>query len=58
MRSRVYAEARARLIAARWVRSDRPRVKVKVDPIVHRSLQFLAAGVVLVALSIVLAPPV
>jgi len=55
-RSRGYEQARARLIAARYVRDDRPRIKVRTDPIVHRSLLVLAVGVVLILLGIALAP--
>ena len=51
-----YDTARRRLIAARYVRSDKPRVRVRIDPIVRRSLQILAGGVVLLLLSVVLAP--
>jgi len=56
-RSRGYDAARARLIAARYVRSDRPRIRVRVDPIIHRSLLALLLGVALILLGIVLAPP-
>ena len=56
-RSPGYEQARARLIASRYVRDDRPRVKVRVDPLIHRSLLALAVGVVLILLSIALAPP-
>ena len=56
-RSRGYDAARARLIASRYVRDDRPRVKVRIDPIVHRSLLALAVGVALILLGIALAPP-
>jgi len=55
-RSPGYAEARQRLIAARYVRSDQPRIRVRIDPIVRRGLQILAAGIVLLLLSVVLAP--
>ena len=55
-RSRGYEQARARLIASRYVRDDRPRIKVRVDPIIHRSLLALAVGVALILLGIVLAP--
>ena len=55
-RSRGYDAARARLLASRYVRDDRPRVKVRVDPIMHRSLLALAVGVALILLSIALAP--
>jgi len=56
-RSRGYDAARARLIASRYVRDDRPRVKVRVDPLIHRPLLALAVGVALILLSIALAPP-
>ena len=56
-RSPGYEQARARLIASRYIRDDRPRIKVRVDPIVHRSLLVLAVGVALILLSIALAPP-
>ena len=56
-RSRGYEQARARLIASRYVRDDRPRIKVRVDPIIHRSLLALAVGVALILLGIVIAPP-
>jgi len=55
-RSPGYEQARARLIASRYIRDDRPRIKVRVDPIVHRSLLVLAVGVALILLSIALAP--
>jgi len=55
-RSRGYDAARARLIASRYVRDDRPRIKVRVDPIIHRSLLALAVGVALILLGIALAP--
>jgi len=55
-RSRGYEQARARLIASRYVRDDRPRIKVRVDPIIHRSLLALAVGVALILLGIALAP--
>lgn len=55
-RSPGYEQARARLIASRYVRDDRPRVKVRVDPLVHRSLLALALGVALILASIALAP--
>jgi len=55
-RSPGYEQARARLIAARYVRDDRPRIKVRVDPLIHRSLLVLALGVVLILLGIALAP--
>ena len=55
-RSRGYEQARARLIASRYVRDDRPRVKVRIDPIIHRSLLALAVGVALILLGIALAP--
>ena len=55
--SRGYDAARARLIASRYVRDDRPRIKVRVDPIIHRSLLALAVGVALILLGIALAPP-
>ena len=54
--SRGYDAARARLIASRFVRDDRPRIRVRIDPIVRRSLQILTASVVLLLLSVVLAP--
>jgi len=57
MRSRGYAEARARLIAYRSRPLDRPRIKVRVDPIIHRSLLALTVGVVLILLGIAIAPP-
>jgi hypothetical protein len=56
-RSRGYEQARARLIASRYVRDDRPRIKVRVDPIIHRSLLVLAVGVALILLGIAIAPP-
>jgi len=56
-RSRGYDTARARLIASRYVRDDRPRIKVRIDPIIHRSLLALALGVALILLGIALAPP-
>ena len=55
-RSPGYDTARRRLIALRYVRSDQPRVRVRIDPIVRRSLQILTASVVLLLLSVVLAP--
>jgi len=56
-RSPGYAEARARSIKARFFYSDAPRIKVRIDPIVRRSLRTLAAGLVLILASIILAPP-
>lgn len=57
-RSPGYYEARERLTAYRYVRSQAPRVRVRaVDPIVRGSLLALAAGVALLLLSAVLAPP-
>jgi hypothetical protein len=56
-RSRGYEQARARLIASRYVRDDRPRIRVRIDPLVHRSLLTLAVGVALLLLGIALAPP-
>ena len=56
-RSRGYEQARARLIASRYIRDDRPRIKVRIDPIIHRSLIALALGVALILLGIALAPP-
>ena len=56
-RSPGYEQARARLIASRYVRDDRPRVKVRIDPLIHRSLLALAVGVALILLGIALAPP-
>jgi len=56
-RSPGYEQARARLLASRYVRDDRPRVKVRVDPIIRRSLLALAVGVALILLGIALAPP-
>ena len=55
-RSRGYDAARARLLASRYVRDDRPRIKIRIDPLVHRSLLALAVGVALILLSIALAP--
>jgi len=55
-RSPGYEQARARLLASRYVRDDRPRVKVRVDPIIRRSLLALAVGVALILLGIALAP--
>jgi hypothetical protein len=55
-RSRGYDAARARLIASRYVRDDRPRIKVRIDPLVHRSLLALAVGVALILLGIALTP--
>jgi len=55
-RSPGYDTARARLIASRYVRDDRPRVKIRIDPIVHRSLLALAVGVALILLGIALTP--
>ena len=54
--SRGYDAARSRLLASRFVRDDRPRIKVRVDPLVHRSLLALAVGVALILLGIALAP--
>jgi len=54
-RSPGYEQARARLLASRYVRDDRPRVKVRIDPLVHRSLLALAVGVALILLGIALA---
>ena len=56
-RSRGYEQARARLIASRYVRDDRPRIRVRIDPLAHRSLLTLAVGVALLLLGIALAPP-
>ena len=56
-RSPGYEQARARLIASRYVRDDRPRVRVRIDPIIHRSMLALAVGVALILLGIALAPP-
>jgi hypothetical protein len=56
-RSPGYDTARRRLIALRYVRSDQPRIRVRIDPIVRRSLQILMGGLALILLSIVLAPP-
>ena len=56
-RSPGYAAARARLIASRYVRDPRPRVHIRVDPIVHKSLLALTVGLVLILLSVVIAPP-
>jgi hypothetical protein len=56
-RSPGYEQARARLIASRYVRDDRPRIKVRIDPIIHRSLLALAVGVALILLGIALTPP-
>jgi len=55
-RSPGYEQARARLIASRYVRDDRPRIKVRIDPIIHRSLLALAVGVALILLGIAIAP--
>jgi len=52
-----YEQARARLLASRYVRDDRPRIRVRIDPIVHRSLLVLVVGVALILLGIVIAPP-
>ena len=52
-----YAAARARLIAFRSVRDPRPKVHVRVDPLVHKSLIALALGLVLILASLVIAPP-
>jgi len=41
----------------RYVRSDRPRIRVRIDPLIHRSLLALAVGVTLILLGIALAPP-
>ena len=56
-RSRGYEQARARLIAVRYVRDDRPRVRVRIDPIVHRSMLALAFALPLVILAGCNAPP-
>ena len=56
-RSPGYAPARARLIAFRYTRDPRPRVRVRVDPIVSRSLLALALGCAMLLASIALAPP-
>ena len=53
--SRGYTTTRARLIASRYVRDPRPRIHVRVDPLVHRSLIALGLGLVLILLSFVLA---
>lgn len=53
---RLTEAARAR-IRAEHPRSDRPRIKVRVDPIVRRALQILTGGLALILLSIVIAPP-
>ena len=54
--SRGYDAARARLLASRFVRDDRPRIKVRIDPLIHRSLLALAVGVALILLGIALTP--
>jgi hypothetical protein len=51
------AEAARARIRAEHPRSDRPRIKVRIDPIIRRSLLALAAGLALILASIVLAPP-
>ena len=51
------AEAARARIRAEHPRSDRPRIKVRIDPIIHRSLLALAVSVVLILASIILAPP-
>ena len=56
-RSPGYAPARARLIAFRYTRTQTPRVRVRVDPIVHKSLLILALGCAMILASIALAPP-
>jgi hypothetical protein len=56
-RSPGYEQARARLLASRFVRDDRPRIKVRVDPLVRRSLLTLTVGCVLILAGIALAPP-
>lgn len=46
--------------AVRWRRYDRrtsPRVNIRLDPIVRKSLLTLALGVVLILAGIALAPP-
>jgi len=58
MRSPGYAEARARLIAARYVRSDRPRIKVRLprDPIARNGLLATLLGLLLILLARLLNP--
>ena len=56
-RSPGYDTARRRLIAYRYVRPETARIRVRIDPIVRRSLQILMGGLALILLSIVLAPP-
>jgi len=56
-RSPGYAAARARLIAFRYTRDPRPRTRVRVDPIVSRSLLALAVGVALILAGLFLDVP-
>ena len=54
--SRRLTEAARARIRAQHPLPDQPRVRVRIDPIVRRSLQILTASVVLLLLSVVLAP--
>jgi len=52
-RSRGYEQARARLIAARYVRDDRPRIRVRLprDPIARNGLLATILGLLLILLA-------
>jgi len=57
-RSRGYDTARARLLAARYVRDDRPRIKVRLphDPIARNGLLATILGLLLILLARLLNP--
>jgi len=57
-RSPGYEQARARLIASRYVRDDRPRIRVRLprDPIVRNGLYALLLGLLLILLARLLNP--
>jgi len=58
LRSPDYAEARARLIAARYIRSETPRIRVRLprDPIVRNGLLAVILGLLLILLARLLNP--
>ena len=55
--SRRLTEAARARIRAQHPLPDQPRVRVRIDPIIHRSLLALAVGVALILLGIALTPP-
>jgi len=54
--SRGYDAARARLLASRFVRDDRPRIKVRIDPIPRNALYAVLLGLLLLLLARLLNP--